>query len=356
MDVVFITTTADNLDNVDIIDGQIIAVRNAPGYYYDHNSTRYKVGGINIVESLPAPNMVAPGDDSIYLLKVSNSGYSPGVYQINDAHDNWICIASEQTVYDVPDNGIQYMKIHGGWTEPFATIFCTNAGADTARINFAIQAFYNSNKSAGIVKVVGNWAMTEDILVNTTRPNKRLTLDFSSAILTDARYAYTGIIIQYNVTGESRDSGSVHIVGLDGQRFMYHAISASTPQPVYIEQCRFEHSPRISETDPQITFTGSSSKAIIRDTEFYFSHGWDVQPDVPAILIPGSSTAVISRCSFISAEPESVEFTAVKVNAILDDLTYQMLTFNDNILSRGVKVRDQSAYAMDTSMNNTILP
>ena len=48
MDVVFITTNAQNLNNVAVKNGQVIALRDCPGYYYDHDNTRWYVGGFII--------------------------------------------------------------------------------------------------------------------------------------------------------------------------------------------------------------------------------------------------------------------------------------------------------------------
>ena len=54
MKVKFTATTQSNLFTVPIIDGQIIAIMNQPGYYYDFGGTRYKVNNVSITPTLSA--------------------------------------------------------------------------------------------------------------------------------------------------------------------------------------------------------------------------------------------------------------------------------------------------------------
>lgn len=53
MDVKFITTTSDRLDSLAIVNGQVIALSDADGYFYDMGSQRHPVSGIKMVNSLP---------------------------------------------------------------------------------------------------------------------------------------------------------------------------------------------------------------------------------------------------------------------------------------------------------------
>lgn len=53
MDVKFITTTSDRLDDLSIVNGQVIALSDQDGYFYDMGSERHPVSGIKLVESLP---------------------------------------------------------------------------------------------------------------------------------------------------------------------------------------------------------------------------------------------------------------------------------------------------------------
>ena len=54
MKVKFTATTQSNLFTVPIIDGQIIAIMDQPGYYYDFGGTRYKVNNVSITPTLSA--------------------------------------------------------------------------------------------------------------------------------------------------------------------------------------------------------------------------------------------------------------------------------------------------------------
>ena len=64
MDVQFTTTTRENLPNLAIADGQIIAISDDNGYYYDMGGVRRSVGGFLTVTSLPESG----NKDTIYLL------------------------------------------------------------------------------------------------------------------------------------------------------------------------------------------------------------------------------------------------------------------------------------------------
>lgn len=64
MDVKFITTTRDNLADLNIVDGQVIALSDERGYFYDMGGSRYSVDGLQKVTNLPSSG----SDDSLYLL------------------------------------------------------------------------------------------------------------------------------------------------------------------------------------------------------------------------------------------------------------------------------------------------
>lgn len=53
MNVSFLTTTAANLNNVEVLDGQIIALTDTNGYYYDMGSKRHPATGLRTVAELP---------------------------------------------------------------------------------------------------------------------------------------------------------------------------------------------------------------------------------------------------------------------------------------------------------------
>lgn len=75
LEVVFITTTYDRLSTVPIKNGQIIALSDRSGYYYDHANKRFQVGGIITLDSPPQLGVTPGTEGSIYL-----SIEPPGLY------------------------------------------------------------------------------------------------------------------------------------------------------------------------------------------------------------------------------------------------------------------------------------
>lgn len=53
MQVEFITTTADNLSDISIVNGQIIYISDEDASYYDMGGVRHQVAGAKLVPSLP---------------------------------------------------------------------------------------------------------------------------------------------------------------------------------------------------------------------------------------------------------------------------------------------------------------
>ena len=360
MDVVFVTTTAENLQNVDIVNGQVIAIRNAPGYYYDHDGTRYRVGGINIVDSLPEPETVTPGDDSLYFLKIEDGEYKPGVYQINDDHTEWNCITAGSVGEDAPEDGHEYVRKDSQWVEPFATLYCTNSDTDVQRLNSVIQAFYASSKLTGIIRIRGNWNLSKTIQISVTNPNKHLTLDFEQAVLSSYTSSVNpGIQISYNVTGTPSDSGSVTICNLDGRLFQGQWILASTSQLTKIHNCAFVHVKRTVD-DATLKFVGDDSVVKISDCQIYFSDTIETVPSSSAILFTPISFGrpvynSITGCTFVSTVDNSADFFAVELSNMLDDMRIGEFIFDSNVLSSNVHVRDLTAKYIDISMNNMII-
>ena len=79
MDVVFTTTTSSRLDALPILNGQIIALSDRSGYYYDHANKRYQVGGITVSELPPKLGQVSGSEGSLYV-----SLNPPGLYIFAD--------------------------------------------------------------------------------------------------------------------------------------------------------------------------------------------------------------------------------------------------------------------------------
>ena len=90
MDVKFITVRKSNLNAVPVVDGQVLALEDANGMYYDMNSKRYRVSSIRMGEE---PNGIGY-DGEIFVAK---GGDTPGVYMWDDASKSYVLIANKDT-------------------------------------------------------------------------------------------------------------------------------------------------------------------------------------------------------------------------------------------------------------------
>ena len=71
----FLTTTAAKVNTIPVVNGQIIALSDRPGWYYDMGNTRHSVTGDVIDTSLPARGET----DTLYVINSATEGVS-GVY------------------------------------------------------------------------------------------------------------------------------------------------------------------------------------------------------------------------------------------------------------------------------------
>ena len=91
MDVKFITVAKSNVSSVPVVDGQVIALQDRNGLYYDMNSVRRNVRGVSVVKDLKQV-----GDpDCLYAL--FNHGSKDGIYAWNDEAKRYEIIASKDT-------------------------------------------------------------------------------------------------------------------------------------------------------------------------------------------------------------------------------------------------------------------
>lgn len=83
-------TTSDKMADLPIVNGQITALSDREGYFYDHEGKRFEVGGVHLLESAPVPG--TPGvEGSIYVCPEP-----PGIYlYLNGSFQN---IAKEITI------------------------------------------------------------------------------------------------------------------------------------------------------------------------------------------------------------------------------------------------------------------
>ena len=90
MDVKFVTVRKSNLNAVPVVDGQVIAVEDANGFYYDQNSQRYPVSCVRVLPKLE-------GMGRYEEICVVTSGEAPGLYVWDDTSKSYWLIANKDT-------------------------------------------------------------------------------------------------------------------------------------------------------------------------------------------------------------------------------------------------------------------
>ena len=126
MDVKFISTTSEKLSDLPVVNGQIIALSDISGYYYDMNDTRYTASNIEFVNNLPTSGTA----NKLYI-------YENNIYTWNGSK---FLLTS-----DAPNDGKFYGKKGGQWATIDNTYTCTNSSADLANINAIISRYLSSS-------------------------------------------------------------------------------------------------------------------------------------------------------------------------------------------------------------------
>lgn len=90
MDVKFVTVRRSNLNSVPVVDGQVIVVEDANGFYYDMNSQRYRVSAVRVMPQLTG---IGNPDEVV----VVTSGENPGVYYWDDNKSSYVLLANKDT-------------------------------------------------------------------------------------------------------------------------------------------------------------------------------------------------------------------------------------------------------------------
>lgn len=126
MDVKFISTTSEKLSDLPVVNGQIIALSDISGYYYDMNDTRYTASNIEFVNNLPTSGTA----NKLYV-------YENSIYTWNGSK---FVLAS-----DAPNDGKFYGKKGGQWATIDNTYTCTNSSDDLANINAIISRYLSSS-------------------------------------------------------------------------------------------------------------------------------------------------------------------------------------------------------------------
>ena len=90
MDVKFITVRKSNLNTVPVVDGQIVAVEDSNGFYYDMNSERRPVSALRVFKQLEGVGR----EGEVY---VETSGDAPGVYVWDVDQQAYVLVANKDT-------------------------------------------------------------------------------------------------------------------------------------------------------------------------------------------------------------------------------------------------------------------
>lgn len=90
MDVKFITVRKSNLNAVPVVDGQVVALEDSNGMFYDMNSNRYKISAVKVAERLEGTGF----DGELF---VATSGENAGVYFWNNSNKSWVLVANKDT-------------------------------------------------------------------------------------------------------------------------------------------------------------------------------------------------------------------------------------------------------------------
>lgn len=357
MDVVFITTSANNLSNVAVKNGQVIALRDAPGYYYDHDNTRWHVGGILQVTSLPPLNDIVEGSPALYFLTVTDGAYGPGVYAPNDLHTAWIRIAGNVIDEDAPQDSRDYVRRNGAWVAPYSVVFCTGLTSDIQRINDAIDAFYSSNKLYGVVRVVGSVNFGSNLGLNIFADNEdqSLTLDFSSATIV-ANSGYSGCMLNVSYRGSAAYAGGkVQIIGFDASSIAGHVADIDSMQQVELLQCAFQHSHTEHGTSPTISVSAACPFKMIESSVVFVDSS--VASTRPFLLSDFENTPVILTGNTFRFQDPSVTLTEI-IADFSCPWNQGYYVVENNVIVGSLVVRtdvDNTPVIMNTALNNTVI-
>lgn len=116
MNVQFTTTTSSKLDTLTITNGQIIALSDRAGYYYDMGGVRNAVSGVSVVSSLPASGQ----SNMIYVLNTASGAVS---YIWDSTESDYIEIGVDISWSDISN-------------KPSNLVFYSTTGATDVTISF----------------------------------------------------------------------------------------------------------------------------------------------------------------------------------------------------------------------------
>ena len=202
LDVQFWYTTAAKLEGLSVKDGQIIALSDGTGYFYDMGGRRYRTNNLEYVAQLPDPKTLAQLKaavennnqtdnnavlDLIYITPDGIFRYNGATTEAAAAFDSLLPV----DVKEAPDDGYVYSRQRsqgelGSWTR-LRWIFASVDTIPVADLNARISVLLAFSSAS--IKIAGTVNMTETLKANLSAANKTLYID-----LKDAAFSGTGTI------------------------------------------------------------------------------------------------------------------------------------------------------------------
>lgn len=214
MYVEFITTSAAKLPNIPIVDGQIIALEDKSGYYYDMNNTRHNVAAVEVGSNLPKFGQL----NTLYVCT------DPiGIYLWNGSTYIGINVA--------PVDGYSYVSKNGEWSRLPYIYECTNTGKDCIDIRNNIDSFNASSDITQSWEFRYSYGNQSSLLMIRVKSGKTLHLDFTNMQITNTPRQFIDITLGKN--------SAIHIKGLNLQTECSYPIVISGQGTAYITDCKF---------------------------------------------------------------------------------------------------------------------
>lgn len=171
MDVKFYYTTAAKLASLPIVNGQIIALQDQVGYYYDMNSKRYRVNSVEQVAARPTEGV----EGVIYI-----SASPEGIYTWNATSSTWNSILTVD-VHEAANDGRMYGRRGKAW-KMMRWIIEADSTMAIATVNNIITSLL-SNYVAASLKIIGTVNMSgSNLAVTTSKSGQSFYLDLEDMV------------------------------------------------------------------------------------------------------------------------------------------------------------------------------
>ena len=170
MDVKFITVRKSNLNAVPVVDGQVLALEDANGMYYDMNSCRYPVSSVRSGKELSGVGY----ENELFVL---SEGDGAGIYFWDAASKSYVLIANKDT-----DTYLSVVK-NANLEKAYVLGYSGEEGSKDVQWNDSVYMdLKNSSITAKEFKGKSTDAYRADSAATATTANHALTSDVASKI------------------------------------------------------------------------------------------------------------------------------------------------------------------------------